>query len=1109
MMSQATHAVAPTPDDTPAAPTTLAGLLDDQRRRWRLGDETPVEAFLERHPGLIDRPEEALDLIYQEIVLREEAGQSPRLEEYQRRFPRWAAQLADQFEVHRAIESSGPGRPAMTSGSPSARGPDTVPAGRMVAGCEVLEVLGRGGMGVVYRAWQPGLNRVVALKMILAGAHASPAATARFRAEAEAVARLQHANIVQVFRLDEHDGLPCLVLEYVPGGTLAHGLDGTPLPPRRAAETAEILARAMHYAHGQGVVHRDLKPANVLLAADGTPRIADFGLAKLLEGAREALTRTGEVLGTPSYMAPEQAGGPARVGPAADVYALGAILYEMLTGRPPFRAETAQETLRQVVAEEPVPPGRLRPRLSRDLETICLRCLEKAPVKRYASAGDLADDLRRYLDGRPIRARRVGPVGRLARWAGRRPAVAALTAAVALLAAAGVVGLVLSSRNDRRLRLQAEARRVEAEENLSQARQVVDEMYTKVAAELEDRAGMDAYQRTLLEKALRFYRTFALRRSGAPEVRHEAGEAGLRVGDIAIKLGRVGEGVAAYRDAVGLLEPLAGEFPEVPRYRETLARVLYRAGQMARNTSRTAEAESTLRRAVAILERLAAEAPEVAGYRAHLVAAHGNLGATLFQTGRLAEAEEEYRKARDLNEMLVREEPRVALHRSALGIAYINLSAIALRTGQWDEARSDLQRAVAEYEKLAAYETKRADYPFDLAEAFLTAGLVACETGRWGESLVAYRRAESLYAGLVAEHPDVSPYRKGLAKVRLGLGELHRKTGRTDEAEASLRQAVSLWEKLVADEPEVAENRSTLAACLNDLGLVFMSSGRADEAEAAYRRAVPLYERLAADHPEQATFTVPLGAIYGNVAEICKARREHWAALDWLDRSRRALEGALQVDARLANARLYLRNAHGTRAQILGSLARHAEALADWDRALELQRGLVRDADLPLFHSGRAEVLTALGRHAEALADWDRALESASAEGREGFRIDRALTLARMGDHARATAEVAGVAGVSASPRNLYNAACVYAVSSSAVQDRDRSPSEREATAAGYAARAVAMLDRARRAGYFADAAKLAGLVSDPDLRLLRSTSVFRELLMDLAFPADPFASAR
>jgi serine/threonine-protein kinase len=212
-----------------------------------------------------------------------------------------------------------------------------------VPGYEILGELGRGGMGVVYRARQAGLGRVVALKMILTGGHAGEDERARLRAEAEAVARLSHPNIVQIFEVGEHDGLPFLALEFVAGGGLDCGLDGTPWPARRAAVLAETLARAVHAAHVGGVVHRDLKPANVLLTADGAPKVADFGLAKRLDGG-PARTRTGAVLGTPSYMAPEEAGGSKQVGPAADVYAVGAILYELLTGRPPFRGETPLDT---------------------------------------------------------------------------------------------------------------------------------------------------------------------------------------------------------------------------------------------------------------------------------------------------------------------------------------------------------------------------------------------------------------------------------------------------------------------------------------------------------------------------------------------------------------------------------------------------------------------------------------------------------------------------------------------------------------------------------------------------------------------------------------------
>jgi tetratricopeptide (TPR) repeat protein len=324
------------------------------------------------------------------------------------------------------------------AGARSARVESSKPT---VPGYELLSELGRGGMGVVYKAVHTKLRRVVALKMVLAGAHASSEQLARFATEAEAVAALQHANIVQIYEIGEQNGLPFFSLEFVDGQPLDKRLAGKPHAAREAAKLLEPIARAMHFAHERGIVHRDLKPANVLLTGDGVPKITDFGLAKKLE-SDSSQTKSGALMGTPSYMAPEQARGQTnQAGPPADIHAMGAMLYEMLVGRPPYLGATPMETMMQVTHSEPVSPRKLMPSLSRDIETICLKCLQKEPAGRYPTSGELADDLKRFLAGEPIQARPVSAPERAWRWCRRNPRIAGLSAAVFLLLTTASVAL--------------------------------------------------------------------------------------------------------------------------------------------------------------------------------------------------------------------------------------------------------------------------------------------------------------------------------------------------------------------------------------------------------------------------------------------------------------------------------------------------------------------------------------------------------------------------------------------------------------------------------------------------------------------------------------------
>jgi outer membrane protein assembly factor BamB len=346
-----------------------------------------------------------------------------------------------------ADDRPAPGADQAATVPPAQAAPADGPAvGRTFGDYELLEEIARGGMGVVYRARQVSLNRTVALKMILAGQLATPADVQRFRAEAQTAAGLQHPNIVAIHEVGEHGGQHYFSMDFVEGKSLADVVRDGPLPPDRAIRYVQAVAEAVHYAHQHGTLHRDLKPANVLLDPFDQPRVTDFGLAKRV-GADPGLTASGAILGTPSYMSPEQASGKrGQVGPASDVYGLGAVLYELVTGRPPFRAATVLDTLLQVMEAEPAPPRLLNPQIGRDLETIILKCLAKDPARRYASAQELADDLRALREGRPIRARRPGLAERAVRWAGKHRRSAVLVAVAALGSAALVVGSIFGGR---------------------------------------------------------------------------------------------------------------------------------------------------------------------------------------------------------------------------------------------------------------------------------------------------------------------------------------------------------------------------------------------------------------------------------------------------------------------------------------------------------------------------------------------------------------------------------------------------------------------------------------------------------------------------------------
>jgi tetratricopeptide (TPR) repeat protein/tRNA A-37 threonylcarbamoyl transferase component Bud32 len=707
------------------------------------------------------------------------------------------------------------------------------PAPPVLPGYEILDELGRGGMGIVYKARQVRLNRVVALKMVLAGAHARPEDLVRFQAEAEAVAQIQHPHIVQIFEVGQHAGLPFFALEYLEGPSLHDKLEGAPLPAREAARLVETLGRAMQAAHERGIIHRDLKPANVLLDREGRPKVTDFGLAKRVEGGA-GLTQTGAIMGTPSYMAPEQAARKShRIGPAADVYALGAILYELLTGRPPFKAATPLETLYQVVYEEPVPPRRLQSKTPRDVETICLKCLHKEPGKRYASATALADDLKRFLNGEPIEARPVGAWERGVKWARRRPAVAALLALLLVVVVGGFFGMT-------GLWLGAAAKEREARSE-------------KERADREARAAREA------EADTRAFSTFLV-----DDVLAVARPEGVQRG--------LGVDVTVAR-ALEAAEPhLATKFAARP-LAEAQAR--HAIGVTWRNLGRYAAAEQHLRRAVDLFgQQLGPDDPQTLN-------SANSLGVTLGHAGRPAEAIAVLERVRD-----GRVTTLGADHPDTL-VTLNNLAGAYRDAGQTAEAIALFERV-----RDAQVTSLGADHPLtlvtlnNLANEYRTAGQTA------GAIALLERVRDARSTKLGADHPDTLTTLNDLAVTYRAAGQTaeaiallervrdaqmrklgpdhpatlstlnnlagaYQAAGQTAEAIAMLEQVRDARvRKLGIDHPK------TLTT-LNNLAAGYQAAGQTAEAIALFEQVRDAQVgKLGPDHPATLTTLTNLAATY-------------------------------------------------------------------------------------------------------------------------------------------------------------------------------------------------------------------------------------------------------
>lgn len=670
---------------------------------------------------------------------------------------------------------------------------------RLMAGFEILDEIGRGGAGIVYRARQPGLDRIVALKRLHEGS--TPAALARLRREALVLGRLRHPNIVQVHDVGEQDGHPYLALEYVAGGDLRQRLAQRPLTPRQSAELVMTLAETTAFAHSHGIVHRDLKPSNVLLANPKSPelpapnspdaesiplpRIADFGLAKLLDADVDQ-TRTGALLGTPGYMAPEQTtGSPAASEPAVDIYALGAILYEMLTGVPPFRGASVTETLEQVRSRDPVPPRVIQPRIPRDLETICLKCLEKEPQSRYATAADLAADLQRHLTGQPILARPARTHERLWKWMRRRPATAALLVVCSLTLIAGAAGLAIHQT-----RLRRETRRADA--SYLEAREAIRRMIARLSDPRWSRSPqMAELRRELQQEARPFFETILSQLP--PEdasTRLDRFQVARELGALEADLGMLDDAERHLEHAIDLIETLIDKHPDSDEYQTELADCLNKLGVLCARRNQPDDALRHYERALGLLEQSDRHRPDGQSLLASRAQTRLNIGAVYNNLLRLQEAEREYRLALTLRKELWQADPESAANRQALAEVLANL---ALVVGPHSPA----------------------------------------------EALGGFQEAESLLKSVVAAGEAWSQSAAvSLAACYINWANLEHSTGKTEVALGHLQESITLLEGILSREPNWFSARGFLSTAHAARAQVLVSQGNDEQALADWDGAV-------------------------------------------------------------------------------------------------------------------------------------------------------------------------------------------------------------------------------------------------------------------------------
>lgn len=725
-----------------------------------------------------------------------------------------------------------------------------------VPGYEIIELLGRGGMSLVFRARQIDLDRIVALKILARGAYSEEELTVRFQTEARAIAKLQHANIAEIYDIGVCNGQPYLALEFLENGTLAKQC-GDPWSPQGAAKLLATLARAIDYSHRQGVIHRDLKPANIMFDAEGRVKIVDFGLARFIDSVAD-VTRDGAILGTPRYMAPEQASGVVkRPGPACDVYALGNILYELLVGRPPFLTDDSARTMLMVLCDEPIRPRRLQPRVPKDLETICLKCLEKSPRKRFLSGQDLAEDLDRFANGEPIRSRHVGIIGRSIRWANRHPLAAIPIAISCLLLLTLIIGGWLYNTQLRATNKHlVEANR--RTERLSLAGQDLASwaLFTHTDS-LRKIEGSSTTQLELADRMQQYLNEISTQVADDPKLTTAVAEAYERLAQIQgdpseQNTGQTSAAFANYQHAMKLRKKLLDLAPNDERRQMNYATVVSNLGNVMAALGEFDNAIEAQQEAIDIVSPIAKNSSHDRA-KLLMVSFVIRIGDTNRDLGSLLQAEESYLHALELTEEITVDGLEDEIPPDA--IVFNRLSELNLRLYEQTNDQSRLEKShqyciaqMTSLENMSDARKQDADIQRQKTQALSLNAKLQEKLHGASNSIETRIQLVELTGGRAKLDPQNITLQRDWSIELSQLGSLYLDTDENDKAIDCYLQSLEITKKIFELNPNSTQAIRDLCFDYESLGHAYLRSSRPEDSLAAFRKCHELATKFPKDN---------------------------------------------------------------------------------------------------------------------------------------------------------------------------------------------------------------------------------------------------------------------